>query len=413
MSKCRLRLVVLSAIFLMSSALAPRQALAQQQSMDDLVREACKGDDLKKALLDKVQASRGKEERAIIAFEIDEGCAVFGMPAVPQNDTADTGPDASHTNETHDARYSADGKTIVSASKDGTLRVWNAQTGKPTRKIDVPGASPAAKDGWKFEVRDATFIGDGSKIAASNGASPVHLLEAASGNVIADIPFPGGPGGAYYAPRIAVTAKGLLFIAGQSAEVVAYDTATNAVRYRLGGHDVREANAMAVSEAVGLVATGTKRGQQTALVRFWKLETGEQSGEISDAVTSSPNAMAFSRDGKQLAVAYGGTVVVYDLANKRVAQKVITHPLYDTFAVAFTADGKGLLTCRAYPVLWDIASGKAVRRFGPFTDLCHSVDVSPDGKYAVTTSLGSDVRIWDVSTGAFFRRLGRNTKTQQ
>ena len=120
--------------------------------------------------------------------------------------------------------------------------------------------------------------------------------------------------------------------------------------------------------------------------------------------------MAFSRDGAQLAVAFGGTVVVYDIADKRIVQKVLVHSLYDTFGVAFTADGKGLLTCRAHPVLWDIASGKIVRRFGPFNDLCHSIDVSPDGKYAVTSSSGSDVRIWDISTGAFYRRLGRNTQ---
>jgi len=122
--------------------------------------------------------------------------------------------------------------------------------------------------------------------------------------------------------------------------------------------------------------------------------------------------MAFSRDGTELAVAFGGTVVVYDLPNRRIVQKVVTHPLFNTFDVAFTADGKGLLTCRLYPVLWNIASGKIVRRFGPFTDLCYSVDVSPDGKYAVTTSLGSDVRIWDISTGAFVRRLGRNVKAR-
>jgi WD40 repeat protein len=413
MSRCRVWSVVVSAGLLISSPSFFQQVSAQQQSTNDLVREACKSDDLKKALLDKVEASRGKEERAIVAFEIDEGCAVYAMPAAPKNDTADTGPDASHTDEVHDARYSADGKTILSASQDGTLRLWNAQTGKPIRKIDVPGASPAAKDGWKFALREAAFVGDGSKIAVSNGASPVHLLDAATGNVIADIPFPGGLGGAWNAPRVAGTTKGLLLIAGPSADVVAFDTVANAVRYRLGGHSEREASPVAISETAGLVATGTKRGRQAPLVRFWKLDTGEQAGEISDAATSSPNAMAFSRDGKQLAVAFGGTVVVYDVATKRAVQQVITHPLYNTFAVAFTADGKGLLTCRAYPVLWDIASGNAVRRFGPFTDLCHSVDVSPDGKYAVTTSLGSDVRIWDISTGAFFRRLGQNTKTQR
>jgi WD40 repeat protein len=348
-----------------------------------------------------------------MAFELDEECAVLDMPAAPQHDTADADPNATHTDVVRDARYSKNGKTILSASQDGTLRLWNAETGKPFRKIDVPGASPTRKDAWKFKVRAAAFGGDGSKIAVSNGASPVHLIETATGKLIANIPFP-----TYLdeTPRAAATAKGLVFIAGKNESVVAYDTTTKCVRYRLNGHDSSEDNAVAVSEAAGLVATGTRLNEHTAAVRLWTLETGKRVGEFpyftGRRTASTPSAMAFSRDGARLAVAYGGTVVVYDLPSKRILQKVVTHTLYLTFDVAFTADGKALLTCRSYPVLWDIASGRILRRFGPLTGLCYSVDVSLDGKYAVTTSLGSDVRIWDISTGAFVRRLGRNVRPQ-
>jgi WD40 repeat protein len=59
-------------------------------------------------------------------------------------------------------------------------------------------------------------------------------------------------------------------------------------------------------------------------------------------------------------------------------------------------------------MLFDIASGTRVQHFGPFLDLCHSVDVSPDGKYLATGHIGSDARIWEVETGTFYRRLGKN-----
>lgn len=99
------------------------------------------------------------------------------------------------------------------------------------------------------------------------------------------------------------------------------------------------------------------------------------------------------------------------MADKRITQTI--GPISTSFAVAFTADNKGLIICGRHPILWDLATGKKLRHFGPFSDLCHSIDVSPDGRFAVTTSMGSDLRIWEIATGAFYRRLGSNTPTQR
>ena len=93
---------------------------------------------------------------------------------------------------------------------------------------------------------------------------------------------------------------------------------------------------------------------------------------------------------------------VYSVAERRITRKLRLRS--GLFGVAFTADGMGLITCTQHPILWDLATGKTLRHFGPFSDLCQSVD----GRFAVTTSMGSDVRVWEIATGAFHRRLGAN-----
>jgi WD40 repeat protein len=109
-------------------------------------------------------------------------------------------------------------------------------------------------------------------------------------------------------------------------------------------------------------------------------------------------------------VAVRGQVYVYATADKKLIKKVLVYPTFGSFEVAFTADGQKLLIGQRHAQLWDIATGKRVHHFGPFSDLCHSLDVSPDGRYLVTGHIGSDGRIWDIATGTFHRRLGKNVR---
>jgi WD40 repeat protein len=73
-----------------------------------------------------------------------------------------------------------------------------------------------------------------------------------------------------------------------------------------------------------------------------------------------------------------------------------------------TRDGKWLLTGGEDKTirLWDLETGKEVRRFEGHTDKVRAVAFSPDGNRAVSGGLFSDptVRVWDVEGG---RELSR------
>ena len=399
-------LVVLAAGLVSSTVL-----LAEDVDVKALAREACKSADVKKKFLDMVEEARGKEERAIVGFEVERDCAHFDLPDKPKNDTGDTAADATHTDQIHDVHFSADGKTVLSASEDGSVRLWDVATGKPISRIELPVPNlPKGYPPHAAYARSALFIGDGSRIAVAQDYGPILVFETATGKQLNAIPI-----STKYdmAPRIATSLNGMLFIAAKDGFVYGVDPTTNVAKLKLGGHS-NEATSIAISESAGLIATGADLGE-LSLVLIRKLDTGAPVAEIQrqDKRHNAPVAMAFARDGKNLAVSYGGTVVVYDTASRKERATMIVHPLYNTFDLAFTADGSGLITCQSHPILWDTSTGKVVRHFGPFSDLCNAVDVSPDGRYAVTGSLGSDVRIWEIATGAFERRLGRNVKPKE
>jgi WD40 repeat protein len=395
------------ALLLGAAIFTPAPAPAQTP---DQVRAICKDPSLQQKLLGQVQDFR----RKALEWEIEARCAQIDLPSTPVHDTADASPDASHTDWIFDARYSRDGRTIVSGSRDGTVRVWDAETGKPIRRIAVADGDPSKDPNNKGIIRSVTLVGNGTRAAAASDRNPVRLIELATGKIIANFPVVSDSFGG----TIAGTTDGLLFIGGYTDNVDAIDANTQAVRYRLPGHQM-EASAIAVSETAGLVATAASsdyaepQAKLKPRVQLWRLNTGENIADFAPEGHSRPGPLAFSRDGTQLAIVSGELVHIYSVAAKRVAKTISLDPMTRPFDVAFTADGKGLLTCATHPVLWDLATGKRVRHFGTFMDLCHSVDVSPDGRFAVTTSMGSDLRIWEVATGTFYRRLGGNVPTKR
>lgn len=365
----------------------------------------CDHNEGRAAFLGKVEASRGKNERETTEFEIDEVCAVKAMPRQPRFETTGAPAQATHAGNANVARYSDDQKTIVTGGDDGTVRIFDAESGQQLQKFDVAPPPPENASFARTAVRDLRLIGKSGKIAVATDNMPVGVLDTASGKIVTELP-PGPETDQRWrvGPRLDITAGGLLLMAftpTRAPEAWAFDLAANRLRYKLGGH-VRGVTAVAVSDVANLMATGMRDE-----VRLWRTDTGQQTGTISRAGSGTADSIAFSRDGRLIAIAFGGTVDVYDVASTALLQSVKVHPLFLASDVAFTADGKGLLTCRGYPILWDIATGKITRRFGPFVDTCQKFSVSPDGRFLVSTARASDVRIWEIATGTFHRRLGR------
>jgi uncharacterized protein (TIGR03067 family) len=81
-------------------------------------------------------------------------------------------------------------------------------------------------------------------------------------------------------------------------------------------------------------------------------------------------------------------------------------------AVAFSPDGRYALSGSGFPEgrdrtlrLWDVASGKELRRYGLHSGVVQSVAFSPDGRYVVSGSGDQAIRLFDRESGEEVKRL--------
>ena len=386
-----------------------KPAVDREAAAKAMLRPICADQAARDKLVAEMVKRGGEYERATAKWDLDIACEQIDLPANPVHDTADPSDGASHTNWIYDARWSPDGKLIATAGRDGSVRLWDVATGKTVRKIDITQLPTRMKSDNPGHVRAARFLGDGRSLVVAADTHPVRIFDVKSGEQVAEVSYTQPDPKSAMPPFMATTAKGLVVLGGYGGDLVVYDTTAKAERYRLPAI-ANHIPMFAVSETAGFLATTTPGENRSVFVQLRKLETAEPVWETEAEGDRSAYSMAFSRDGKQLAVAARGQVYVYATADKKLIKKVSVYPTFGSFEVAFTADGQKLLIGQRHAQLWDIATGKRVHHFGPFSDLCHSLDVSPDGRYLVTGHIGSDGRIWEIATGTFHRRLGKNVR---
>jgi WD40 repeat protein len=198
---------------------------------------------------------------------------------------------------------SPDGKTLITGSVDGTVRLWRVPLGladnRPELSIPVPQAASGAN------VSALAFNGGGTRIAAGYFDGQVFVFDSATGESLGeisqDIAFPGETGiasGALLA--VGFTPDGNVItvtLAGQVAvwSLPQQDQVQPPVSVPIGG----QATAAAVSPDGRTLAVGNNNGT----IQFWSVPTGRQVGPSIATGDGAIDSLAFSPDGTTLASA--------------------------------------------------------------------------------------------------------------
>jgi DNA-binding beta-propeller fold protein YncE len=115
------------------------------------------------------------------------------------------------------------------------------------------------------------------------------------------------------------------------------------------------------------------------------------------------SALAFSPDGKTLAVGAYQEVLLWDLANAKLAKRIGVGQISDFVrGVVFRNNGQWLAVAEGTPYgpgavkVFDVNSGQPVLAFAEPKDVVFSVAFSPDGKLLAAGGADNIARVWNV-----------------
>jgi WD40 repeat protein len=284
--------------------------------------------------------------------------------------------------------FSKDGKTLASGSSDRTLKLWDAQSGEEQHTL-------AGHKGW---VSSVAFSPDGKVLASGSADKTVKLWDALSGQERLTV-----TAHAEAVTSVAFSKQGTLASACKDGTIRLWDTQNGQVRLTLTGH------AGAV-ESVAFSPDGKTLASASAdsTVKLWDMESGRENASLSGH-KGSVLSIAFTHDGKILASASAdSTVKLWDTQSGQERATLTGHD-WMVSSVAFSPDDRTLASASWSGTikLWDVPTGREIASLTPYGDI-HSIAFSQDGTLASASS-NETIKLWDVKTGKELRTLNGHT----
>lgn len=294
--------------------------------------------------------------------------------------------------------FSPDGQTLASASWDGMIKYWNTKTGRESR----------AFKGHDNKINRLVFSQDGTRIVSCSNDNTVKLWDFATGSAIQTLR---GHGDTINDVAISPT-QDIVASGAWDSTIRFWDNASRQEPWLLKHPD--PVISVAFSRDGKWLALGSG-----LYITVWDLLTGQKvwmEKEVlaslyadTSAINAAGNCLLFHPESKILAAGLAdGTVQFRDTLDGGLLRVIEAHASA-VMSLDFSPDGQILATASfdRTIALWNVSDGRRLTILKGHTDAVRNIAFSPDGKRLASAGGAGDrmVRLWDVATGQQIRRF--------
>lgn len=302
-----------------------------------------------------------------------------------------------HLSEATCLALTPDDQCIVSAANDGNLKIWNLHTGQTSRTLIGHAKRIFTARPLKPEDMDALHLvnavavtPDGRSILSASNDHTLKIWDLPTGQEVRTLM---GHTDAVW--DVAVTSDGQLAIsASADRSLKVWRLATGEVVHTLTGH-LKTVHAVAViPDSYYAVSVS-----QDNTLKIWDIQSGQVVYTFVD--TGSPHLcnIAITPDSRLAVTGYRkGILKIWNLETRRVEKTISAHQ-DRIFALAITPDGRHVISAGADRTIkvWELSTGQEKATLTGHGHWIRGLAVTTDGQYIVSAANDRLLKVWNLS----------------